>query len=50
MTWSPQLDYRTEGGRVRGARLVTCTCMCMYVCDLGREGVNETKEKLYQVE
>ena len=21
MAWSPQLDYRTEGGRVRGARM-----------------------------
>ena len=25
MAWSPQLDYRTEGGRMRGARLVLWT-------------------------
>jgi hypothetical protein len=37
MAWSPQLDYRTEGGRVRGARPVTCNMyMHMYVTLAGK--------------
>jgi hypothetical protein len=37
MAWSPQLDYRTEGGRARGAHPVQSP---VYWTDLGREGVN----------
>jgi len=34
MAWSPQLDYRTEGGRLRGARLVTCTALHVHVSNM----------------
>ena len=40
----------SHGRRSRERRAPGHMYMCMYVCDLGREGVNETKEKLYQVE